>query len=180
MAGWFRKGLSRHHTAIAMIGSKAGDKVLVVGAIDPVLAAEVALITGLNGTTTVTDPDARAQERVESAARDAGALVEFAAGTATSLPVADESQDVVVLMHSSDAVATADPAIALTHALRALRPSGRVIVVDGARSSGFLRSNGGTERVPASAMLARLEQAGTRARRQLADVDGVSYYEARK
>ena len=35
MAGWFRKGLSRHHTAIAMIGSKAGDQVLVVGASDP-------------------------------------------------------------------------------------------------------------------------------------------------
>ena len=29
-------------------------------------------------------------------------------------------------------------------------------------------------------MLARLEHAGTKARRQLADVDGVSYYEARK
>lgn len=180
MAGWFRKGFSRHHTAIAMIGSKAGDQVLVVGANDPALAAEVALITGLNGTTTVTDPDAHARQRVESAARDAGALVEFATGTATSLPVADESQDVVVLMNSSDAVATTDLAIVLEHALRALRPSGRVIVVDGARSSGFLRSSGGVTRVPASAMLERLEHAGTRARRQLADVDGVSYYEARK
>jgi ubiquinone/menaquinone biosynthesis C-methylase UbiE len=180
MAGWFRKGLSRHHTAIAMIGSRAGDQVLVIGASDPALAAEVALVTGLNGTTTVTDPDTRARARVETAARDAGALVEFAPGTPTSLPVAEESQDVVVLMSSSDAVATTDATIVLAHALRALRPGGRVIIVDGARPSGFFRSAGGPARIPASAMLTRLEHAGTRARRQLADIDGVSYYEARK
>jgi hypothetical protein len=55
-----------------------------------------------------------------------------------------------------------------------------VIVVDGARSSGFFRSGRTTTRVPADAILRRFEQAGTKAQRQLADVDGVSYYEARK
>ena len=180
MAGWFRKGLSRHHTAIAMIGSKSGDQVLVVGASDPELAAEVALVTGLNGTTTVCDPDASARARVETAAREAGALVEFATGTPTSLPAADESQDVVVLMNAADTVADVDPALVLEHALRVLRPGGRLIVVDGARSSGFFRSAGGAARLPTQTILARLEQAGTRARRQLAEVDGVSYYEARK
>jgi ubiquinone/menaquinone biosynthesis C-methylase UbiE len=180
MAAWFRKGLSRHHTAIAMIGTKSGDEVMVVGASDPELAAEVALVTGLNGTTIVCDPDTRARAQVEHAAREAGALVEFATATPTSLPAADESQDVVVLMNAADAVAHVDPALVLQHALRVLRPGGRVIVVDGTRSSGFFRSGGGAARLPAQTILTRLEQAGTRARRQLAEVNGVSYYEARK
>jgi arsenite methyltransferase len=179
MAGWFRKGLSRHHTAIAMIGPKAGDQVLVVGASDPELAAEVALVTGLNGTTTVCDPDASAQARVESAAREAGALVEFALATPTALQTPPESQDIVVVMNASQAVANGDPLVVLAEALRALRPGGRVIVVDGTRTSGLFRSSG-PARHPADAILAMLEQAGTKARRQLADVDNVSYYEARK
>ena len=180
MAGWFRKGLSPHHTAIAMIGAKSGDQVLVVGAGDPELAAEVALVTGLNGTTTVCDPDASARARVETAAREAGALVEFANATPASLPAGDASQDVVVLMNVADTVTQVDPALVLEHALRVLRPGGRVIVVDGARSSGLFRSSGGAARLPAQTILTRLEQAGTRARRQLAEVEGVSYYEARK
>jgi ubiquinone/menaquinone biosynthesis C-methylase UbiE len=180
MAGWFRKGLSRHQTAIAMIGAKAGDQVLVVGASDPELAAEVALVTGLNGTTMICDPDVDARTRTETAAGEAGALVEFAAAGPTSLPVPDASQDVVVLMNSAEAVAQADPTLVLAHALRVLRSGGRVIVVDGVRPSGFFRSGRTMTRGPADAILGRLEQAGTKARRQLADVDGVSYYEARK
>lgn len=180
MAGWFRKGLSRHHTAVAMIGAKAGDQVIVVGASDPELAAEVALVTGLNGTTMICDPEPESRSRVEAAAGAAGALIEFASASPTSLPVPDESQDVVVLMTASGTVAQADPTDVLTHALRALRPGGRVIVVDGTRPTGFFRSGGAAMRTPADAVLRRLEQAGTKARRQLADVDGVSYYEARK
>jgi ubiquinone/menaquinone biosynthesis C-methylase UbiE len=179
MAGWFRKGLSRHHTAIAMIGPKAGDQVLVVGASDPELAAAVALVTGLNGTTTVCDPDAAAHARVASAARQAGALVEFAAAAPTALEAADASQDIVVVMNAAEAVVRADPPAVLERALRALRPGGRVIVVDGARATGFLKT-GRPARRPADTILSMLEQAGTRARRQLAEVDGVSYYEARK
>jgi ubiquinone/menaquinone biosynthesis C-methylase UbiE len=163
-----------------MIGAKAGDQVIVVGASDPELAAEVALVTGLNGTTMICDPEPEARGRIDAAAEAAGALVEFAAAEPTSLPVPDESQDVVVLMNVSSAVAQADPIAVLAHALRVLRPGGRVIVVDGTRPSGFFRSGGGTTRSPAGAVLGRLEQAGTKARRQLADVDGVSYYEARK
>ena len=53
------------------------------------------------------------------------------------------------------------------------------IVVDGARPSGFFKSTRIT-RQPAAAVLAELERAGTKARRQLADVDGVSYFEGRK
>jgi ubiquinone/menaquinone biosynthesis C-methylase UbiE len=180
MAGWFRKGLSPHHTAVAMIGPKPGDQVLVVGASDPELAAEVALVTGLNGTTMVCDPDRTSQERVETAARQAGALVEFATADVTSLPGAEHPHDIVVLMNSAAAVADVEPAVALEHALRVLRPGGRVIVVDGAKAAGLFRSSRRAARLPSEAILSLLERAGTKARRQLADVDGISYYEARK
>ena len=179
MAGWFRRGLSRHHTAIAMIGAKAGDQVLVIGASDPKLAAEVAVVTGLNGTTTVTDPDEMARARVEAAARDAGSLVEFAAALPTSLPSPSQSQDVVVLMNTAPAVARLEPMLVLEHVLGALRPGGRIVIVDGTRATGLFKSGTGPRLAP-DVMLARLERAGTKARRQLADVDGVSYYEARK
>ena len=176
MAAWFKKGLSPYHTAIAMIGAKAGDRVLVVGASDPDLAAEVALVTGLNGTTVVTDADERARERVEAAARKAGALVEFAPLDNASLPVPEGSQDVVVI-----ASASSSTSVALDQAVRVLRPAGRIIIVEGNLSAGRLfRSRAASERRPADAVLADLERAGTRARRQLADVDGVAYYEARK
>jgi ubiquinone/menaquinone biosynthesis C-methylase UbiE len=176
MAAWFRKGLSPHHTAIAMIGAKAGDRVLVVGAADPDLAAEVALVTGLNGTTIVSDADAGARERVDLAARKAGALVEFAVVERASLPFPDGSQDVVVMTGAAPA-----SGVALEEAVRVLRQAGRIIILEGTRAAGGLfRSRTPLPRRPADDVLATLERAGTRARRQLADVDGVAYYEARK
>ena len=107
----------------------------------------MALVTGLNGTTTVCDPDERERARVEAAAREAGSLVEFTTATPTSLPAADESLDVVVLMNSAPAVAHVEPSLVLEHALRALRPGGRVIVVDGARPVGLFRSSATATRV---------------------------------
>ncbi len=176
MAAWFRKGLSRHQTAIAMVGPKPGDRIGIVSAGDPDLAAEIALVTGLNGTTTVCDPDSDARARVEAAAARAGALVEFERTPDASLPFADASQDVVVVMATASGATMLD----LGEPLRALRAGGRIIIVDGVRSSGMFRSRPARPRRPKDDVLRALEQAGTRARRQLADVDGVAYYEARK
>jgi SAM-dependent methyltransferase len=176
MAAWFRKGLSRHQTAIAMVGPKPGDRIGIVSASDPDLAAEIALVTGLNGTTTVCDPDPDARARVETAAARAGALVEFEHIRDPSLPFADASQDVVVVMPTLAGAATLD----VREPLRTLRDGGRIIIVDGVRSTGMFRSRAAHPRRPKDDVLRALEQAGTRARRQLADVDGVSYYEARK
>jgi hypothetical protein len=68
----------------------------------------------------------------------------------------------------------------LAEATRVLRPGGRVVVIDGARSTGWLRSRTGATRQPPEAVLALLERAGLKARRQLADADSIAYYEARK
>ena len=177
MARWFRKGLSPHHTAIAMVGPKSGDRIVVVGAIDPDLAAGIALVTGLNGSTTVCDSDPAARERVDAAAARAGALVEFQEAPGPSLPIDDASHDVVVL-HAS---ATPDTArLNLGEPLRVLRPGGRIVIIDGVRAAGLFKSRNAPSRRAKDDVLRALDEAGTRGRRQLADVDGVAYYEARK
>jgi ubiquinone/menaquinone biosynthesis C-methylase UbiE len=160
-----------------MVGPKAGDRIVVVGATDPDLAAEIALVTGLNGTTTVCDPDPAARERVDAAAAKAGALVEFQETSGPSLPVDDASHDVVVLLagRSSDA-----PRLDLEEPLRVLRSGGRIVIVDGVRTTGLFKPRSVAPRLEKDDVLQALDRAGTRARRQLADVDGVAYYEARK
>lgn len=179
MAGWFRRGLSPHHTALAMIGAKPGDRVVMIGAANPGLAAEVALVTGLNGSMTVCDPAATARASVDAAARTAGALIEFEAAPLTALPAADGSYDVAVLIGAAPP-AGADPSAVFLEAMRVLRPGGRVIVIEGTETGGFLRSKPSVPRRPAHEILALLDDIGTRARRELADVDGVAYYEGRK
>ena len=59
----FRNAASPYQTSLAMIGAKAGSTVIVVGASEPALAAEVALVTGLNGRTLAVVPDARTSRR---------------------------------------------------------------------------------------------------------------------
>lgn len=177
MAAWFRKGLSPHQTSIAMVGPKPGDRIAIVGAVDPDLAAEIALVTGLNGTTTVCDPNPAARDDVDAAARRAGALVEFAATPFTSLPFEPGSHDVVVVMAAALA---GQPELPLDEPARIARAGGRIVVVDGLRSAGLFRSRQTPPRRPKDEVLTALERAGTRARRELADVNHITYYEARK
>ena len=49
MLKWFRQSGSAYQTAMAMIGPKAGDRLLVAGQAEAGLAAELARVTGLNG-----------------------------------------------------------------------------------------------------------------------------------
>jgi len=178
---WFRKGPSPHRTALAMIGAKAGDHVVIAGAHDPELAAAVARITGLNGQTTVFDDRAGAQQRIEAAARDAGALIDFEPAAAHSLPLDAAARDIVVLVTRLEPMDDARRLACVQEAIRVLRPGGRVIIVDGARRAGLSRvlpDHG--SRLQSEDALALLERAGAKAKRQLADVDGVAFYEGRK
>jgi ubiquinone/menaquinone biosynthesis C-methylase UbiE len=180
MPSWFRKGLSPHHTALAMIGAKPGDRIVVIGATAPDLAAEIALVTGLNGSTIVLDEnDERAI--VDAAARKAGALVDFQQASSTTLPFETGSIDVVVLGVNLGTKDAGQRTAAVDEAMRVLRPGGRIIVIEGARSAGMLSSlREKPRRLGADEALELLDRAGYRARRQLADVEGVAFYEARK
>jgi SAM-dependent methyltransferase len=178
MLKWFRQGLSPYQTPLAMVGVKSGDEVVVVGAADADLAAQLALVTGLNGQTLVVDrPDERG--RVDAAAARAGALVEFSDGSATSLPVEAASNDVVVIAVGLGRLTADERARGLNEAMRVLRPGGRTIVIEGIKPP---REAAGTDRpaIDDGEVLALLAAAGGRAVRTLATAGGRTYYEARK
>jgi SAM-dependent methyltransferase len=164
-----------------MIGAKAGDQVLMMGADDADLAAAVALVTGLNGRTLVVDARADRGAAIETAAANAGTLVEFHHGELDTIEAAD-AFDVAVLITSLVPLSDDARASLTTHVVRALRPGGRVVVADGRRSpSGFLRGlSKAAPRLDPAVLLAVLGRAGLRATRQLADSEGVAFYEGRK
>jgi ubiquinone/menaquinone biosynthesis C-methylase UbiE len=177
MLNWFRKGLSPHQTALAMVGAKTGDQVVIVGAGDVDLSAQIALVTGLNGQTMVIDRE-ETRARLEAAASRAGALVEFSAAPPSALPVRAGSVDVVVVTVGLAAVTPPERALAVAEAMRVLRPGGRTVVVEGVATKGS--AGAGSPDLPADDVLALLTKAGGKAVRTLATAGGRTYYEARK
>lgn len=180
MLTWFRPGPSRYQTALAMVGAKSGDRVLVAGHPDPALVAEVAHVTGLNGQTTAAGP-VESQASVVAAAEKAGVLVDFVAHDRSvgPIPTLAAPTDIVVLAVPLGRLPPDEPRHLVTASLTALRPGGRIVVIDGARPTGLLWRN---PSLPASAVdvVALLTAAGAVAARRLGDEPGVAYYEARR
>lgn len=171
---WFRPGPPPHQTALAMIGAKPGQQVAILGAGDGSLAAAVAGITGLNGRTVVTDPAPDAEARIAAAAAKAGTLVDFVpSGLAPGF-------DVVVVQRFLSPPNV--PAQVLQAAAGLVRPGGRVVVIEGGMTAGWL---GLGRRAIAPAIAGEtirdlLSAAGLRAARVLAHSEGTTYVEASK
>ena len=172
----FRPAASPHQTALAMIGAKPGSTVIVVGASEPALAAEVALVTGLNGRTLVVVPDRANQPAIDAAAANAGALIDVETAPATALPGADGTFDIAVLLDLGHA---ADRDRIIREAARVVRPSGRIVVIDGRKASGIrkLLGGGGPAGAGSEDIVARLATAGLRGARLLGSAEGISYFE---
>ena len=175
----FRKGPSPHQTALAMIGARAGTRALVAGTPDPGVVAELAATTGLNGQTLlVVAPGDRA--RYEQAAAAAGVLIEIvdAPPETAPLPSTDGSHDVVVMHFDLATIDAAARRALLDAAFGAVRPGGRVVIIEGRAPGGWF-----SRRLPALSggdVLALLAAAGGVAARELGAVDGIGYFEARK
>jgi len=169
-------------TGFAMVGARAGDRVLVLGAPgkeEAALAAEIAAITGLNGRTVVIDVGAEARARVERAAAKAGSLVEFEWAPVTMLPLNAGEFDIAVINRQLALLDGRNRIACCEEALRVVKPRGRVVVIEALRRPGLFgllpsRQPG----LPLDESRAALVAAGARAARQLADVDGVIYLEA--
>jgi len=177
---WLREGPGPYQTALAMIGAKAGQQVLVLGAGDAGLSAALALITGLNGRTLVIDPSPAAQARIDAAAAKAGALVESDRAPLVMLPVDSGGFDIAVVQYMLGSAA--DRLSILSEAARTVREGGRVLVIEDAPRPGVL----GLFRRPSSPVIDGgtvrdlLVTIGLRAARVLAETDGVVYVEAVK
>lgn len=171
--GIFREGPSPFQTALAMIAAKRDQQVLVIGPGDPQLAAEIALATGLNGRTVLVAPTQASRDNAERRAAEAGAVLELV--DAPTEPAA--GYDVVVL-HGALVARENDLAI-VSEAHRLLRPGGRVVAIEGdaraTRGLKLFRSRAPAR--PGAEVRALFDQAGFRATRVLAEVDGAVYVE---
>ena len=174
----FRSELSPHQTALAMIGVKPGASVVVIGAGNPALVAELARVTGLNGRTLVVDSE-HARDAVLAAAAKAGALVDFLPMSTTTVPVDDDAADVVVVQHGFGVRALAEQAI-VSDAVRLVRTGGRMVAIEGERRRARLFGSTPPPRVSGDAIVSRFSAAGLIAARVLAESEGLVYVEARK
>jgi SAM-dependent methyltransferase len=175
----FKKGLSPHQTALAMIGAKAGSVVLIVGASDLELAGEVAAVTGLNGRTLVVDPDPAVAARAEEAGGKAGGLIEFQRAPLAMLPLDADTFDVAVLPGLAASTPGGRPPV-VAEAYRVTRPGGRIVIVAREKRAGVFGAFGSAPTIDPADAAALLTTAGARAVRHLGSQNGIGYYEGRK
>lgn len=181
MLKWFRQSGSVHQTAMAMIGPKAGDRLLVAGQAEAGLVAELARVTGLNGQTTAACP-AAVRQSIESAAGKAGALVdvlELGPADHSPIPPGVTELDIVVLVLDLGTMGMEARLDAARDAIRVLRPGGRLLLVDTPRRGGLLSARAATGMAP-DAVVPMLTSVGAVAARALGAADHITYYEARK
>jgi ubiquinone/menaquinone biosynthesis C-methylase UbiE len=164
-----------------MIGARAGQHVLMMGAADSRLAAALAGVTGLNGRTLVVDPSPDARRSVETAAADAGALVDFEQQSFSGTAAEPGMFDIVVLSQSLS-VTGEQPASVVGEAMRVVRTGGRVVAIEGASTTGLFSALRRPSRpsLTGDAIRDLFTAAGLRATRVLAEVDGVTYVEGTK
>lgn len=161
-----------------MIGPRAADSVLFVGANRPAFAAEVGAVTRLNGRTVVIGEKAL-EPAVDRAAELAGALVEFTDGPLDTLPFATGTFHLVVSADLAEwPVDVRSPRLA--EAVRVLQPGGRLILIVGGPGEGMLGKFSARPTLPPNDVMNLLTRTGLVATRKLADANGIAYYEGRK
>jgi len=172
-----KKSESSQATALAMVGAKPGQSVVVLGADGP-LAAAIGLVTGLNGRTVVVDGAEGAAARVQAAADNAGALLEFvsAAPAATTLDAA--AFDVAVIRAGLASHGADERTKIMIEAFRIARDGGRVVVIEGAKRAPLFGAR--EPRLDSDQIQTLLTAAGGRAVRELADAENILYVESRK
>jgi SAM-dependent methyltransferase len=172
--------------AVAMTGVRMGERQLLVGD-DAALFARLAAKAGLTGRASVVTGSEAAAARVEAAAAESGVLIEAIRRAAfPELPVDDAAFDVAIVNAGPSFLALVaherDTLAAAVH--RALRPGGRVVVVEGRppRFFGLVRARpAGLADFHAAGGAARvLEATGFRGVRVLADRDGQRFTEGTK
>jgi hypothetical protein len=178
MFGWLRRGPARPDTALAMIGSRASDNVLFLGARDPSVAAENGTITRLNGRTVVVGHGPAEHARVDDAAGKAGAILEFVDAPLTALPFTADTFHIVVIPDLAIGSTDATPTVA--EAMRVLQPGGRIILIFGEPARGMLSALNAPPAPASEVVVVLLQRAGFVAARKLAESGGVTYFEARK
>lgn len=180
----FRKGPGPHALPLALVGVRLGDRVLDVGADASALFAEMAGKVGLTGQACAVVASEAAAVRVKGAAAKAGVLVDVETTEWPRLPIGSAAFDVAVVDNSAGWLASLDAptrAALGVEVLRALRPGGRALVLDGGRRGLLAAVVGrGAASWPAEAVGAWLSGAGFKPVRLLAEREGQRFTEGWK
>ncbi len=181
----FDRGRSRRYAlALAMTGVRMGERLLMVGD-DAPLAAQLVAKVGLTGRSVVVVGSEASAARVTAAAAEAGVLMDdVRVGALLALAVDDGAFDVAVVDAGPTFLTALDGPgrVGLARSLaRALRPVGRLIVVEGQPTSPFRWFQGkpvGLDAFRAAGGAATLlETAGFHPVRLLADREGQRFTE---
>ena len=182
--GIFRRGNEKHTLSLAMTDVRLGDRLLFIGCSDPSLLAAIASKVGLSGRACALVSSDGDQTRARSGAERGGLLIEIERAPLDAFPYPDGSFDVTVIDNQDGVIAHVRPELrmaALQEAHRILTPRGRLLVIERA-GRGML---GGLIRQPApdpeylqlGGALGALKGVGFKAVRQLAERDGLSFFE---
>jgi cyclopropane fatty-acyl-phospholipid synthase-like methyltransferase len=178
---------AREPLPITMTGVRMGERVLQIGVHDPELTGTLAARPGLSGHAAIVTLSEAAADRARQACNAAGALADITV-TTSGAPRIDGSAFDAAIVHDADpALATlaTDARVAVLRAChQALRPGGRLIVIDSLPRHGLAallsRAEPRSEPPPAGTLLSALEAAGFRPVRLLAEREGYRFIEGLK
>ena len=127
------RGRSMDPLHVSMTGVRMGERFLLIGCHDKALLAGLAAKVGLSGTSAVAAADARDAGRARAIGAHVGALIEiYDIDKGRAWPIADGQFDMIVIDDTTDGFAgwdESDRRRCLGHALRAVRPGGRIEVI---------------------------------------------------
>ena len=164
-----KSGRAREPLPVAMIGLRMGERVLQVGLANLHLMTTLAAKPGISGRSALIVGDDRDLVRAQSAAADAGLLLEAHVARDT-FPFDDESFDVAIV-HGTEG--------SLLECYRVLRQGGRLIALEPGTREG-LSAWFRPAPAPETGMRAGLERAGFGPVRVLADREGLRFIEGLK
>lgn len=187
MGIFFRRSGERHGLAVAMTGVKLGDRVLQVGCSDPSLLTAITSKVGMSGRACAIVPSEDDAVRARRGAERGGVLLEIQKGPLSSFPYESGAFDLIVIDNQQGLLSSMNPeqrVAVLQQAFRTLAPRGRIVVVESAPRGGLGALFTGSRSVPvdphyqsSGGAMAALKAEGFKAVRQLAEREGLSFFE---
>jgi ubiquinone/menaquinone biosynthesis C-methylase UbiE len=182
----FKRTGDKHALAIAMTGVKLGDRLLQIGCADPSLLIAISSKVGMSGRACVLISTDEEAARARRSAERAGVLLEVEQAPLNQFPYEDRAFDLIVIDNQDGVLAGLRPeqrVAALQQARRTLAPRGRIVIIERAPRAGLgalltrtavavdphYQNTGGA--------LTALRAEGFKAVRQLAERDGLSFFE---
>ena len=172
---------------VTMSAVRMGERVLQIGVDDPVVASAIAAKVGLSGNAAIAVTEARDAARANSAAANAGVLVDVRVTPLAPLPFDNEAFDLVIVHGMRGLLSSLDAngrIAAMREWHRVIRHGGRVMTIEPGAVSGIKslmqqrRSDDAYE--GSGGVIGALESAGFRPVRLLADREGYKFAEGIK